>query len=69
MTAAISSRAEYRPSDYRFARQRTDRLYIPLERTPPVFGADWRDWAAGVATCAFCVTAYCASGILSWLVN
>lgn len=36
MTVAISSRAEHDERHYRFARVRSDRGRVDLERTPPI---------------------------------
>lgn len=36
----ISSQSVYRRQDYQFARQRADRMYVPLERSP----ANFRSW-------------------------
>ena len=40
MTHKVSCNAEYRETDYHFPRSRQDWLYVPLQRTPPV----WRRW-------------------------
>lgn len=52
----VSAHADHRIGDYRFARQRADRLYVPMERTPPV----WRRWgqtAFGAAVLAVLMAA------------
>ena len=34
----ISAHADYKTTDYRFERVRSDRLYVPLEPSPPPLG-------------------------------
>lgn len=56
--------AEYRPQDYRFARYRADRLYIPLEKSQSNFVA-WRwDILAALAVVAL---GYVAFPVAAWL--
>lgn len=35
--AIPAANAEYRHEDYHYRRNRQDWLYVPLERTPPIF--------------------------------
>jgi hypothetical protein len=66
----ISSTAEYRDRDRRFARQRQDWLYVPLEPSPPPLGhwswlrhcSRW-DIAAAVGAVALMLLAFPAADL------
>lgn len=68
----ISSQNVYRRQDYQFARQRADRMYIPLEQSRPVFGFGLGirrgDIAAAVAVILLGILAFPAAELLSAIV-
>jgi hypothetical protein len=53
----IGSRAEHKESDYRFKRQRSDWLYIPLVQTPPIEPA-WRGMLSAAIVIAMGILAF-----------